>query len=431
MSVILEMSRTGLYAPSRRPKLGVYAPGTGTGGPWRSVHSLLAGLDLDEFEVVLFSDFAQAYVRRPAVQLDSPTSKRIDRASSSPPTALQRGPGLFRRLIPKAVRLWAGFGRQTQALVNRFRRTPVDLLHTHNTGCEESAVSARLAGVPAVVGTFHVDPTYDLHRERSGPSYRLLEYLSNHCLDTAIAVSAATGRDWSRRTHLPAHRVMTIHNGIDARKFCRHLDRAAARAALGLPADGLLVGGVGRLDEAKGFCHLLDAVSRLSPARPELFLVLAGRGPLRDELTSQATRLGIADRVRFLGFRADVQPVYDALDVFVLPSLCETLGYALLEAMATELPAVGTTVGGVPEVIVPGQTGFLVPPRDGAALAAALRPLLASEELRRGFGHAGRERVARHFREDEMVRRTIDVYRHLLRAPARKCGRAPLQRSYV
>jgi glycosyltransferase involved in cell wall biosynthesis len=109
-----------------------------------------------------------------------------------------------------------------------------------------------------------------------------------------------------------------------------------------------------------------------------------------------------------------VQLTLDALDVFALPSQCEALPYALLEAMATGLPAVGAAVGGVPEVIAPGETGFLVAPRDPAALAAGLRPLLADPVLRGRMGSAGRERVTRHFHERDMVRQTVGVYRDLL-----------------
>src|SRR5207253_6549325 len=134
-------------------------------------------------------------------------------------------------------------------------------------------------------------------------------------------------------------------------------------------------------------------------------------GPLRKELEAEATRHGVADRVRFLGFQSDVQLPLDALDVFAMPSRCEALPYALLEAMATELPAVGAAVGGVPEVIVPGQTGFVVPPRDPDALAASLRTLLKDADLRRWMGAAGRERVVRDFHERDMVRKTIELYR--------------------
>jgi glycosyltransferase involved in cell wall biosynthesis len=401
---------------SGRARLGIYCPGAGTGGPWRYVHSILAGIDLDEFDVRLFCDLPSDYNPRADVRV---IPRSADYALSNGPTSAQppaaRSAGRsLKLLVPGSVRLWSGFSREARRLARLFARHPVDLLHTQNAGCEESPVAARVAGIQSVLGTFHVDSTYDLSRERSGFRHRLLEIVSNRCLDAAIAVSRATKADWVRRSHLPARRVVTIHNGIDADKFQRRANRSAARRQLGLPDDGLIVGGVGRLDEAKGFTHLIDAVARLAPRYPRLLLVLAGTGPLRDELVEQASRLGIGGRVRFLGFVNDVQPVFDALDVFALSSLCEALPYALLEAMATELPVVGTRVGGVPEVIGEGETGFVVPSQNAEAVAGALTPILDSSDLRQRMGKAGRDRVVRHFHERDMVRRTLDLYRDLL-----------------
>jgi glycosyltransferase involved in cell wall biosynthesis len=404
-----------------RPRIGIYVPGTGSGGPWRYVHSILKHIDLDEFEVVLFSDLTDSYAPRPAVRLDRPAASLADSTPHREAVPRRRsGPSaaaatVWRKLAPDGLKLWGGFGKECTRLARRFRRQPIDLLHTNNTGCEESAVAARLARIPCVLGTFHVDSTYDLRRERGGPAHRILEYLSNHCLDRAIAVSRATQRDWGRRTRLGPERVCTIHNGIDPDRFRRRLPREQARRQLGLPTDGRpILAGVGRLEEAKGFRYLLEALALLTPRYPTLTAILAGDGPLRPSLRADAARLGIGDRLLFAGFRNDVQLIYDAADIFVLPSLAETLGYAFLEAMATELPAVGTTVGGIPEVIVHGETGFLVPPRNPVALAEALQPLLDSGDLRRRLGQAGRQRVVRHFDEKDMVRRTIQVYREMV-----------------
>jgi glycosyltransferase involved in cell wall biosynthesis len=118
-----------------------------------------------------------------------------------------------------------------------------------------------------------------------------------------------------------------------------------------------------------------------------------------------------------------VKDVYDALDIFAMPSRCEALGYALLDAMTAELPAIASRVGGVPEVVVPGETGFLIPVYDHRALAAALRLLMDDTELRRRMGRAGRERVVRHFSEREMVARTIELYRRLLNGAAMSTAR--------
>ena len=395
-------------------KLGIYCPGIGTGGPWRYAHSILAALDPAEFDVTVFCDLPGGYEPRPWVKVVSlgmsdapPTGVAMSTAIESianPQSALVR-------MVPKSVRILAGFGVQSRRLARLFRQHPVDIFHTQNTGCEESPVAAKLAGIRSVIGTFHVDSTCDIHRERSGPSHRLLETVSNRCLDTAIAVSAATKSDWQQRTHISADRVVTIHNGIDPEKFRRRQNKDSARRELGLPLDGLIVGGLGRLDEAKGFTYLLDAAARLRPEFPNFCVAIAGAGPLRESLERQAARLDLGNSVRFLGFQSDVQKVLDSLDAFAIPSLCEALPFALLEAMATELPAVGSTVGGIPEVIVEAETGFVIPPRDPERLAAGLRTLLLDGDLRARMGVAGRHRAIENFHERDMVRKTIEIYR--------------------
>lgn len=408
-----------------RFKLGLYCPGTGTGGPWRYAHSILAGLSAEEFDVTLYCHLEGEYEPRPGtrvVRMGLGAS-----AAESAPRQARAGRGSavrerVRQVVPYPLRVWAGFTGTTRELAAQLREHPVDLFHTQNTGCEESPVAARLAGMPRVLGTFHVDSTCDVRRERSGATHRLLEVVSNWSLDAAVAVSEATRRDWLSRTRLPGRRVVTIHNGIDPDIFRRRTTKEMARRALGLPVEALMIGGVGRLEEVKGFVDLLDAAAHLRPGLPGIFIVLAGDGSLRETLEQRALSLGIADRTRFLGFQRDVQCVLDALDVFVLPSLSETLGYGLLEAMASELPAVGSMVGGVPEVIVPGKTGFLVPPRNPAALATALGTLLESAELRARMGSAGRERVVRFFNERDMVCRTLEIYRNMLKAPPRRAG---------
>ena len=208
---------------------------------------------------------------------------------------------------------------------------------------------------------------------------------------------------------------MTVYNGIDPAKFRRQRSRKEARDLLRLPNDDrLLIGGVGRLDDAKGFDYLIDALALLAAGHPHANLVIAGRGPRLEELQMQARRAGVADRVFFLGFCPEVDVVYDALDVLSAPSLCEALSYVVQEAMSHELPVVGSRIGGIPELIVPGETGSLVACRSATELAAALAPLLKSEELRLHMGRAGRTRIMNGFTESEMVRRTCEIYREML-----------------
>jgi glycosyltransferase involved in cell wall biosynthesis len=404
---------------ARRHRIGIYCPGTGAGGPWRSVHSVLRGIDLDEFEVVVFCDLTDRYEPRPEVRVAP-----LGSAAGGPVAPSSKSSSRPRLPLPRPVRVWAGFAKTTARLARVIRTWDLDLFHTHWTGCEESPVAARVAGVPYVVGHFQVDPSYDLTGERSGPTYRMLERLSNGCLDLGIAISRTTKAAWVERTRIPPRRVKLIYHGIDPDKFRRRRSRTEARQALGMPADGrVYVGGVGRLDEAKGFTCLIEAVAALATTRPNITMLIAGEGPLASVLTAQAQRLGVADRVHLVGFRRDVQEVLDALDVFAMPSVCEAFGYALAEAMATELPAVGSAVGGIPELIAHNQTGFVVPARDPAALAKAIDSLLGNPDLAGRFGRAGRERIAEHFGERAMVQRTIAAYRDLLR-PRRAAGRS-------
>jgi glycosyltransferase involved in cell wall biosynthesis len=395
-------------------KLGIYCPGAGTGGPWRYVHALLRGVDLDEFDVTVFCDLPGGYEPRPKVQV-VPFSATAESSLTNRSSHVQRRLSRHGRVLPASARFWTGTLREVRRLAGVFRLPPLDLLHTQNTGCEESPIAARMAGIPQVLGTFHVDSTYDLEKRRSGFAHRAIECISNRCLHRAIGVSEATSQDWIRRTRLPASRVVTIHNGIDPEYFQRRQDRSTARRRLGLPDDDrLIIGAAGRLDPAKGFADLIEAIRRLVSDFPTLTLAVAGTGPLRESLERQASAAGLGDRVIFLGFQQDVRGAYDALDVAVMSSLCEALPYGLLEAMSHELPTVATTVGGMPEVVVPGETGFLVPPRNPDALATALRSLLDSDELRMRLGHAGRARVKQHFHEVDCVRKTLNIYREML-----------------
>jgi glycosyltransferase involved in cell wall biosynthesis len=323
------------------------------------------------------------------------------------------------QLAPKPLRVWCGYAKASVNLARHFRSRPVELLHSNQTGCEESPIAARLAGIPIVVGTFHIDPTYDLHGARSSSTFRLVECLSNACLDRAIAVSRSAKKLWERRSLIRPRRVITIHNGIDPDRFGRRHSKIEARRALGLPLIGPVVGSLGRLDEAKGFRYLLEAAPLLLRKHPGLTVAIGGSGPLRESLERRADELGIGRAVCFTGFRTDVQVFYDAIDLFILPSVCETLGYVLLEAMACRLPVIGTRVGGIPEVIREGHTGWLVRPRDPEAIARAADMLLDADGLRIRFGQEGCRRVVETFHEKEMVRRTIDIYRELLQ-PGRR-----------
>jgi glycosyltransferase involved in cell wall biosynthesis len=170
---------------------------------------------------------------------------------------------------------------------------------------------------------------------------------------------------------------------------------------------------VARLDPQKGLGDLLEAAARV----PDASFVVAGDGPDRERLGETARSLGLHDRVCFLGHRDDVPDLLRSCDVFVLPSLYEGFPLSVLEAMAAGKPVIATAVGGTPEAVSDGETGFLVPPGDPSALAAAIRAVLSDPVLARRLGSAGRERACRTFSAAEMVRHVVRLYEDILKAP--------------
>ncbi len=177
----------------------------------------------------------------------------------------------------------------------------------------------------------------------------------------------------------------------------------------------IVIGTAGRLVELKGIDYLLRAAGALRQKFPNLRLEVAGSGPERQKLESVAAQAGLGEQVKFLGWIDDIPSLISRWDVFVMPSLEEGFPIAALDAMAAGLPVVASRVGGVPELIEDGSTGWLVPPRDIEALTSRLRLLLADPELRAGMGEAGLARVRDHFSTAQMTESFAQLYGELLR----------------
>ena len=214
-------------------------------------------------------------------------------------------------------------------------------------------------------------------------------------------------------------KCVTIHNGIPADRFQSRT--GMRKGSLGLDPDGLAIGTVCRLDEPKkGVGVLLQALGILREEHPRVpwRLLIVGDGPSRSSLSAQCARLGLEDCVVFAGERQDVPQILQALDVFVLPSRYEGFGIAIIEAMAAGLPVVASAVGGIPEIVVPGSTGWLVPSGNPKALADAIAICAENRDQRRQFGARGRERVAQYFSIQSAARRHVDLYEQLMSARA-------------
>jgi len=218
-----------------------------------------------------------------------------------------------------------------------------------------------------------------------------------------VAVAEDIRRFLIDRIGVPREKVRTVYNGIDIKTACSEEDGLRVRRELGIRETTPVLGTIANLYPVKGHTFLLKAAAEVAKAVPQAVWLLAGRGQLLGELQDEAHQLGIADRVRFLGFRDDPAALLQAMDVFILPSLSEGLPVAVLEAMAAGKPVVATDVGGNRELIVDGRMGFLVPPRDPGTLAARTITLLTDKSLADRYAAEGQARVREEFSLERMV----------------------------
>lgn len=265
-------------------------------------------------------------------------------------------------------------------------------------------LAGRLAGVPVLVASRRID--------QYGDSRSLLRRLNGALLRSAHAVICNARRSLD---HVPPHlraRHVVIPNGVELDPPRR--DRAEVRAALGLPPGAPVVGNAARLVAGKNHHRFLEVAAAVVARRPDVHFVLAGGGPLFQELSEGRSRLRLQGRVHLLGERGDVPDLLGAIDVFLLTSDREGLSNTTMEAMAAGLPCVVTDAGGTRELVVDGETGFICVTGSAAELADRVGRLLDDPSLRRRLGDRGRARVAREFAPAALAAATATLYRQLL-----------------
>jgi glycosyltransferase involved in cell wall biosynthesis len=233
-----------------------------------------------------------------------------------------------------------------------------------------------------------------------------------------IVLSDHVGRFIERYGRIDARRMSRVYYGLDPAPFeaavgAATADKQSLRASFGFAPDDVVFTCVARFAPQKAHDVLLRAFHAAHAERLELRLLLVGDDPFgdgRERAQALADELGLADAVVFAGIRRDVPAILAASDVFVMSSLWEGLGLVFLEAMATGLPVLASDVSAVPEVVVDGETGVLVPPADAAALSAGFTRLAADPALRQALGESGRARVAEVFGIERMVDETLAIY---------------------
>jgi glycosyltransferase involved in cell wall biosynthesis len=359
---------------------------TQLGGAERDLLTLLAHLDRARFRpLVALPD------RGPLFELLTAQCVEVVLTGIPPWRKLK---GVLLR-APAVFKLWRLIRSRQIALVhaNDFWYIPV------------AQQAAAWAGIPCVAHVRGVIEPCRVRQYRMATVNRLLT-VSDHIRETALGAG------------LSPERVQTCYSGIDLDSVSkRTTDDARLRSRHGFDTKTFLVGTVANLFPHKGYEYLLRALGQARLEVPGLACVIVGEGDAgyRIELDRLTRDLGLSDRVVFAGFQRDVYPYLAAMDLFVLCSLREGLGIALLEAMAVGRPIVATKVGGVPEVVEDGVTGLLVPPGDPGSLARAIVRLAEAPALRRAMGEAGARRVRERFHVARMARQIGAVYGEVLR----------------
>ncbi|MEW5974904.1 MAG: glycosyltransferase family 4 protein [Acidobacteriota bacterium] len=283
------------------------------------------------------------------------------------------------------------------------RRFNPDVIHAHDSRSLGLAALLRLGGTQAkLVASRRV--AFGLRRN----PLRLMKYQT---LTSRILAVSRYIRETLIRDGIADHRIDVVYDGLDLHSVSR-IGKQEARRQLGLK--GRLIGTVGQFTEEKGHGFLIEAFALLSPRIPNAWLILAGNGRLEARYRRLVHSLKLDEKVVFLDPSVDLNALLQALDVFVLPSIEEGLGSILLLALAHELPVCASQTGGIPEIVIPETTGFLVPPRDADRLGSALVEVLQNDAKAKDVAHRGRQLVEDQFSVERMAAQTLQIYANVL-----------------
>ncbi len=312
------------------------------------------------------------------------------------------------RYLSRYLRDWR---QRLWSLMRLIEDRAIDLVYTNTTTVLDGALAARRAGVPHL---WHIHEYLDGNPDLFAYlPHRWVDHLIVRLSDCIITPSRALV---SARFPKAEDKVRVVPNGIDPSRF-RNGHGGQVRAEFGIPADIPLITLVGAVSAAKDPLTFAQAAARIAETRPDVHFLLAGVSAdpeLEARLRAFIEEHGLSGRLHLLGFRRDVPDLLAATTVLVSTSVQETFGRTLIEAMALGKPVVATRCGGPEEVVADGETGFIVPPRDPEATAAAVLKLLSDPALAARMGAAGRKRVEHHFTAEAYTRRIEAVIEEAL-----------------
>ncbi len=319
--------------------------------------------------------------------------------------------------LRRSVHPWrdAASYRAVKRLLRQFQP---DVVHTHSA---KGGVIGRLAawslGVPAIIHTVHGAPFHPYQRWWARAPIQWAERFAARRCHALVSVADAMTELLVAARVAPLEKFITIHSGMDVEPFlAADLGRAETRRELGFQPDDVVIGKIARLFHLKGHEYVLAAARRVVAACPAARFLFVGDGVLRGELEQQAAAAGLAGHIRFTGLvpPSRIPALVGAMDILVHASLREGLARALPQALIAGKPAVSFDVDGAREVVISGETGWLVPPQAVEPLAEALIRLAVSPEERSRLGGQGRARFTDQFRHETMTRRLRELYGRIL-----------------
>lgn len=283
------------------------------------------------------------------------------------------------------------------------RKQNIDIVHTHNPcAMIYGTLGARLARVPVVMNTRHNGDIRHVNR---------IIWAMN---DIIAVISRDAQQTLLRHNKIKQDKTLVVYNGIDENKFNILQLNNQFRINLGINSRAHVIGTASRLSTLKDQYTMIESFCLVLKQLPNSYLVLVGDGPERQTLEQHSARLNVSKNVIFLGFRNDIVSYLSMFDLFIMSSLMEGIPLALLEAMAVSRPVVVTNVGGNSEVVIEGETGILIPPKDSEKMAQAIIKILQNPNLAKKMGEAGRKRVEDKFTLDRMVNRYESIYEEYL-----------------
>ena len=299
-------------------------------------------------------------------------------------------------------------------LYRLMRRWRPHIVHTHTAKAGfVGRVAARLAGVPIVLHTFH---GHVFHGYFGAAKTRLFIELEKFCAglsDRLITISPRLREEIASYGVTKTSHIEIIPLGFELDAIKCLPKRGAFRTRLGLTEDAKLIAAVGRLVPIKNLHLFLNAAAKVHQQLPHIYFTLIGDGELRQELEAYAQKLGINDRVIFAGWRRDLPQIYADLDAVVICSDNEGTPASLIEAMAAGCPVISTHVGGVPDIIIDGKTGRLVPPRDASSLAGAMLAIFQSPATTGQMAQQAREFALHNFNSQRLISDLDRLYKDL------------------